>query len=182
MMFKPNFPDKVAGFAALFFLLQTAAVFSATWFVATNGVDTNTGTSNSPLATIMRAQTVASSGDTVYLRGGTYYLSYANVTATNNPWVIVNNITKSGISYIAYPGELPVFNFSNVLPPIANSNRVTAFLVNASSCVFKGFDVVGVQVDVALQHTQSEIFVSRAGTSTASSNCGCTMAWPMAGI
>jgi pectate lyase len=163
MMFKPNFPDKVAGFAALFFLLQTAAVFSATWFVATNGVDTNTGTSNSPLATIMRAQTVASSGDTVYLRGGTYYLSYANVTATNNPWVIVNNITKSGISYIAYPGELPVFNFSNVLPPIANSNRVTAFLVNASSCVFKGFDVVGVQVDVALQHTQSENFRVASG-------------------
>jgi len=155
---QPSRHVKALTLGALLFLLQITSVFSTTWFVATNGIDSNTGTSNSPLATFMRAQTVASSGDTVYLRGGTYYLSYANVTATNAPWVIVNNITKSGISYIAYPGELPVFDFSNVLPPIANSNRVTAFLVTASSCVFKGFDVVGVQVDVALQHTQSENF------------------------
>ena len=163
------FPDlipsgKILTVAAFFFILQTASVFSAmTWYVATNGVDSNTGTSNSPFATIMRAQTAASSGDTVYLRGGTYLLNYSNVTATNNPWVIVNNITKSGISYLAYPGELPVFDFSNVLPPLANSNRVTAFLINASSCVFKGFDVVGVQVDVAIQHTQSENFRVASG-------------------
>jgi hypothetical protein len=154
---------------AMFALIwQTPASFGNDYYVATNGMDTNPGTSGSPFATIMRAQSAASSGDTVYLRGGTYYLSYANVTATNSPWVIVNNITKSGISYIAYPGELPVFDFSNVLPPIANSNRVTAFLVTASSCVFKGFDVVGVQVDVALQHTQSECF--RVASTSANFN------------
>jgi len=161
--FKPYLPGKALAFGALLFLLQITTVFSATWYVATNGVDSNTGASNSPFLTIMKAQSAASSGDTVYLRGGTYYLSYANVTATNAPWVIVNNITKNGISYIAYPGELPVFDFSNVLPLIANSNRVTAFLVTASSCVFKGFDVVGVQVDVALQHTQSENFRVKGG-------------------
>jgi pectate lyase len=139
-----------------FLLVQN--VFSATWFIATNGLDSNPGTSNSPFATVMRAQTAASSGDTVWLHGGTYYLTYTNVTVTNNPWVIVNNLTKSGISYLAWTNELPVFDFSAVLPPLANSNRVTAFLVTASSCVFQGFDVVGVQVDVASQHTQSENF------------------------
>jgi len=137
-------------------LLWPAACFSAnTWFVATNGLDTNPGTSNSPFATIMRAQTAASSGDTVYLRGGSYFLSNSNITATNNPWIIVNNITKSGISYIAYPGELPVFNFTSVRPV---NFRVTAFHVTANNCVFQGFDVVGVQVTIQTNHTQSECF------------------------
>ena len=151
----------------LFFLLHTASVFSATtWYVATNGVDSNAGsTSNSPFATIMRAQTAASSGDTVYLRGGTYFLNYANVTVTNSPWVVVNNISKNGISYIAYPGELPVFDFSNVRPAILASNRVTAFHVTANNCVFKGFDVVGVQVTVAVAHTQSENFRVDGGSN-----------------
>jgi hypothetical protein len=129
--------------------------FSATWFVATNGLDTNPGTSNSPFATISRAQTAASSGETVYLRGGTYYLDNSNLTATNSPRAIVNNITKNGISYVAYPGELPIFNFTNVQPP---GFRVTAFHVTARSCVFQGFDVVGVQVTIAVDHTQSECF------------------------
>jgi pectate lyase len=91
----------------------------------------------------------------VYLRGGTYYLDNTNFTVTNNPWAIVNNINKSGISYIAYPGELPVFDFTNVQP---TGYRVTAFYVTASSCVFKGFDVVGVEITIAGTHTQSECF------------------------
>ena len=144
--------------ALLALFLGGAVTRAGTWFVAANGLDSNTGVSNSPFATITRAQTAASSGDTVWLRGGIFFLQNSNLTATNKPWVIVNNINKSGISYLAWPGELPVFDFSNFRPPIANSNRVTAFLITAGSCVFKGFDVVGVQVDVALQHTQSECF------------------------
>ncbi|HXT12146.1 MAG TPA: DUF1565 domain-containing protein [Candidatus Angelobacter sp.] len=51
----------------------------------TNGLDTNPGTIASPFATIMRAQSAAAAGDTVYLRGGTYYLKNSNLTTTNNP-------------------------------------------------------------------------------------------------
>ena len=135
--------------------MSTVTGFSATWFVATNGLDTNAGTSNSPLATIAGAQTVASANDVVYLRGGTYYLDNSNITATNSPRAIVNNITKNNISYLAYPGELPIFNFTNVQPP---GLRVTAFHVSARNCVFQGFDVVGVQVTIPTSHTQSECF------------------------
>ena len=137
-------------------IFSASGAFAAnTWFVATDGLDTNLGTSNNPFATITRAQTVAGSGDTVYLRGGTYFLDDSDLTATNSPWAIVNNITKSGISYLAYPGELPVFDFSNVQP---DGLRVTAFHVTASRCVFQGFDVVGVQVTIQTNHTQSECF------------------------
>src|SRR5215471_20266585 len=126
----------------LFVLLisfSTANGFATTWWVATNGVDSNSGSSNAPFLTITRAQTAASEGDTVYLRGGTYYLDNSNLTITNDPWAVVNYMTKSGISYIAYPGELPVFDFSAVQ---ALGWRTTAFEVTANSCVFKGFDVV----------------------------------------
>jgi pectate lyase len=145
------------GLVLAIFCLWYAATsgLAATWYVATNGVDSNAGTINNPFATIMRAQSAAAFGDTVYLRGGTYYLNNSNFTATNNPWAIVNNITKSGIHYIAYPGELPVFDFSGTDP---GTNRETAFLVTASSCVFKGFDVVGVRVTIQTSHTQSENF------------------------
>jgi hypothetical protein len=121
-------------------------------------VDTNPGNLASPFATITRAQTAATSGDTVYLRGGTYFLNNSHLTATNNPWAIVNNLTNGGISYIAYPGERPIFNFSNVQPP---NFRVTAFRVATTNCVFKGFEVVGVQVTIQAgqaSNTQSECF------------------------
>ena len=139
--------------------------FAATWFVATNGLDANSGTSNAPFATLMHAQSMAASGDSVFLRGGTYFLDNSDLTLTNSAWAIVNNVTKSGISYLAYPGELPVFDFANVQP---DGWRVTAFLVTASRCVFKGFDVVGVQVTIQTNHTQSECF--RVASTSANFN------------
>ncbi len=120
--------------------------YSATWYVAPNGLDNNAGTSNAPFATIVHAQSVAYFGDTVWLRGGTYYPT--NITLTNTPgvpWNVVNYITNSGISYLAVTNKLPVFDFSRVYfdPP---TNRVTGFLINASNCVFRGFDIVGVPI------------------------------------
>lgn len=150
----------------LFAMLVASGIenaFSATWFVATNGLDSNSGSSNAPFATIMRAQSAASSGDTVYLRGGTYFLNTTNITLTNNPWKVVNDINKDGISYIAYPGELPVFDFSGVRPD-PPTNRVTAFQVSADRCVFKGFDVVGVQIVITNSGTQSECFRVNGGS------------------
>jgi hypothetical protein len=140
---------------ALFVLGLEVCGFAATYYIATNGMDTNPGTSNSPFATITRAQTAATSGDTVYLRGGNYFLGNAHLTATNNPWAIVNNITKSGVSYVALPGERPVFDFSAVVP---TGYRVTAFLVAANNCTFRGFDVVGVTINVTGANSQSECF------------------------
>lgn len=149
------FPAGRILFSAFLFLLLPMRCLAAVYYVAPTGADTNAGTSNSPFATLMRAQSAAASGDTVYLRGGTYLLSNANLTATNNPWAIVNNITKSRISYVAFSGERPVFDFSNVQP---TGYRVTAFLVTASDCVFFGFDVVGVKVIVTGSNAQSECF------------------------
>jgi len=160
--FTSIFPHRILMLLALALQLSAVSTRAANWYVAPNGLDTNLGTSNSPFATIMRAQTAASSGDTVYLRGGTYYLDNSNLTTTNSAWAIVNNITKSGISYLDYPGERPVFDFSAVQPV---GWRVTAFRVTANNCVFNGFDTVGVQVTIAGTHTQSENFRVDGGSN-----------------
>ncbi len=139
---------------------QTVTGFAAIFYVGTNGVDTNPGNSNSPFATLTKAQAAAAPGDTVYLRGGTYFLNNSHLTTTNSAWAIVNNLTKSGISYVAYPGERPMFDFSDVQP---SGWRVTAFYVTGSDCVFKGFDVVGVQIILTGNNQQSECFRVNGG-------------------
>jgi pectate lyase len=127
--------------------LAVGKAFPAIWYVAPDGIDSNSGNSiNSPFATIMKAQTIAHSNDIVWLRGGTYYPT--NISQYNSPgvpWNVINLMTNNGISYLAYTNERPVFDFSMVYfdPP---TNRVTAFLINCASCVFRGFDVVGVPI------------------------------------
>ncbi len=146
---------KLTLWVATFCVCMATPLLASTFYVATNGVDTNPGMSNAPFATITRAQTAAASGDTVYLRGGNYFLNNSHLTTTNAPWAIVHNMNKSGISYVAFPGERPVFDLSAVQPI---GYRVTAFHVTASDCVFKGFDVVGVTINVTGVNSQSECF------------------------
>lgn len=141
-------------------LTGTVSTNSGTWYVAPNGNDANPGTIGSPFETITQAQSAASSGETVYLRGGTYTLDNSDISQFINPRDIVNYITKDGISYLAYSNEVPVFDFSAVQPV---GRRVTAFYVTADNCVFEGFEVVGVQITIAGSHTQSECFLVRGG-------------------
>ncbi len=91
-------------------LTSGAPLRAATWYVATNGVDTNPGTNIAqPFATPQHAVTLSSlaAGDTIYVRGGTYSLN-AQVKPGK---------TGSAAGYIrfwAYPGELPVFDFATM--------------------------------------------------------------------
>lgn len=145
-----------------FFLLNAFSALSlaTTFYVAPSGSDLNLGTKISPFATITAAQAAASSGDTVFLRGGTYILENSNISAYVSIRAVVFNITKSGISYLAYPGEHPIFDFSNVKP---SGYRVSAFRIAANDNVFDGFDIVGVQVTIADQRTQSEAIIVDGG-------------------
>ncbi|SHO54734.1 right-handed parallel beta-helix repeat-containing protein [Vibrio quintilis] len=136
------------------------AAFAKDIYISPHGSDNNSGTLSSPLKTIMAAQKKASEGDTVYIRGGTYHPDNSNITQHQGLRAIVNNITKNKIKYINYPGERPVFDFSKVKPV---NYRVTAFLIRGDHNVFKGFDVVGVQVTITDKRTQSEAFMVKKG-------------------
>ena len=132
-------------------------VAAADLYVAPDGSDAGAGSETAPFATIMRAQTAAAAGDTVWLRGGTYALDDGHITRTDTIYAYVNDFTKAGVRYLAYPGETPVFDFSAVKPA---ERRVTAFYIRASGLHLRGFHVVGVQVTIpaggAATNTQSE--------------------------
>lgn len=132
-------------FAPLLLALASAPAFSATYYVAPTGNNSNAGTQAAPFATIARAQTQAQPGDTVYLRGGRYAYT-AGVESCASRTAIVNAITldKSGaegrpIRYWAYPGEKPVFDFS----AMKDDCRVKGFNVTGSWLHLKGLEVTG---------------------------------------
>ena len=140
------------------------SVGASIFYIAPYGDDSNEGTQGKPFLTIMRAQHALAAGDTVYLRGGVYSMSEDQISSYTPPpakaaYAHVIDITKSGtpgnrINYWAYPGEKPIFDFTNVNPP---EFRISAFWVSASWIHFKGFEVIGVQVNIKTA-TQSESF------------------------
>jgi len=145
--------------ALLVFLRSATSVFGATYYVAPAGSDANAGTMEKPFASVTRAQQAASPGDTLYFRGGTYHVAASQIASQDSLYSCVFYLNKSGakdapINYFAYPGEKPVFDFSNVKPV---GHRVTAFYVGGSWLHFKGLEVIGVQVTLT-DHTQSECF------------------------
>jgi hypothetical protein len=119
-------------------------------FVSPSGNDSNSGTIDSPFLSITKAQSVASSGNTVYLRGGTY--RGFSIAGSDSNYNFVHNITKSGITYEGYPGETPVFDFSGT----TTDKRVAAFhIASGITVTFRGFEVTGVPVG---SQKQSECF------------------------
>lgn len=137
----------------------TIAQAAHVYYVSSSGNDASAGTEAAPFLTIQRAQTAAVAGDIVYIRGGNYSLSTAQIARTESLYVCVTYLNKSGtasarIQYLAYPGETPVFDYTNINP---TGKRITAFLVTGSYITIKGIEVTGVQVNITT-HTQSECF------------------------
>ena len=141
-------------FLIISFLLSSFFVFAAEFYVAPNGNDANSGGISSPVETIKRAQALASSGDTVYIRGGIYTMREDQIAEYNSIWAYVTKLDKSGISYLAYANETPIFDYKNIKPA---NYRIFAFFVTGNNILIKGIEVIGVQVTI-LTHTQSECF------------------------
>jgi hypothetical protein len=93
-----------AVFPAIFaFFIFISSAYAATYYVATNGSDSGSGSEGAPFRTIAYAVKKMVAGDTTYVRGGTY-----------NEKLIM--FSKSGtasapIKLLNAPGETPVINF-----------------------------------------------------------------------
>lgn len=126
-------------------MAATGAVSAATWYVAPNGNDSGAGTLAAPWKTFAKAQAMAAAGDTVYFRGGAWvYTAGLNACASMTDTVNVITLNKSGqagkpIRYWAYPGEKPVFDFSQM----KDNCRVKGFNVTGSYLHLKGLEVTG---------------------------------------
>jgi len=94
---------------------QTApSKYSASYYVATNGSDSNPGTAAQPFRTLTRGVRALSAGTVLYVRGGTYAESLFNAIPSGTSWDLP-------VAIAAYPGE------SVTLKPPVGSYRVLNF-------------------------------------------------------
>ena len=146
----------------LILLIFSTTVFSQI-YIAPDGSDSYPGTVDQPLESIQKAQELASPGDTVFIRGGTYKIRQDQISkVVSNLFACISYLDKSGteghnINYWAYPGETPVFDFSDVKP--ANQREVGIYVVG-SYIHIKGLEMTGVQVTITT-HTESYCIYSR---------------------
>lgn len=121
------------------------AAWATDYYVATTGDDANPGTMDSPFATLQKGANIAVAGDTVYIRGGTYAIT---TPATSGAGI---QFTKSGtaddkrIRYWAYPGEVPVFDFSKMV--LSTTGYTHGFVVSGSFLHFKGIEICNVPMN-----------------------------------
>jgi hypothetical protein len=122
-------------------LLATRNAVAAEYYVSPTGSDSNPGTQASPWGTVQKAASTAAAGDTVYFRGGTYSIT----TPSGSNGI---EFSKSGtsdtnrIKYWAYPGEIPVIDFTNM--KVSSSGYTMGFHVTGSYLHFKGLEEKGV--------------------------------------
>jgi pectate disaccharide-lyase len=99
-------------------------------YISPSGSDSNSGTIDSPFYSLAKAVTYATSGSTIYARGGTYaYSTMVTLSQTGT--------SSAPIKIFAYPGEKPVFNYST--QAYASSNR--AILLTGDYWYIKGIEI-----------------------------------------
>ena len=139
--------------------LAPAAAQAAEYYVSPTGSDANPGSESSPFATLQKGNDAAAAGDTVWLRGGTYY-GTGPIT-----------LSKSGTSDTkrtkiwAYSGEKPVFDFSRY-GTTNSAVDVPAVLVTGSYMHLKGLEIANGKVGASGDHSYSLLRTKNASNNT----------------
>jgi hypothetical protein len=82
-----------------------SAATAVTYYVASNGSDSNPGTKSAPFRSIVHGFSVLSAGDTLYIRGGTYHEAY-----DGNTQKAPSGTNDSNAPLISnYPGETVIW-------------------------------------------------------------------------
>jgi autotransporter-associated beta strand protein len=144
-------------------VLATSSALAATWYISPTGSDTNSGTASSPWRTVEKAQSTGSAGDTVICYGGTYYDSTVN--SSDSTYNYVHTITK-GMTFSAYPGQVPVFNFTNT----PTNLRPVGFNVTATTpTTFNWIQATG--TPVGSQKLAINFYITGSGVNCTFNNC-----------
>jgi hypothetical protein len=119
-------------------LFQTAAVYSATYYVATTGNNDNPGTEKQPWRTVAHAVNTMAAGDTTYVKGGIY-----------NEGVI--SFKRSGtaaahIKLLNFPGEAPIIHCNASTLGTGPFNRITIIHQNRSHNVIGWITIEGFEI------------------------------------
>jgi hypothetical protein len=103
-----------AALGVLTILVAASGAQATDYYVATTGSDSNAGTMDAPFATLQKGANVAAAGDTVFIRGGTYKIATPASAGAGIQFSKSGTSDTYRIKYWAYPGEVPVFDFTNM--------------------------------------------------------------------
>lgn len=131
-------------------LCSAAHAEAAEYYVSPMGSDANAGSSTAPFATLQKGNDVATAGDTVWLRGGTYQ---------NTKQIKLSKSGKSDterIKFWAYPAEVPVLDFSKYVSSNTAVDSPT-ILISGSFLHLKGLEVSNGAVGASGAHSNDAI-------------------------
>ncbi len=121
-------------FTTVFILFACVSVASAqpnaSYYVATTGNDSNSGTQSAPWKTIQHAADTAHAGSTVYARGGTYE-ELVRINVSGNP-------NDGFITFRSYPGEIAVLDATRFTP---EDRQGVLTIQNQSYVRIEGFEI-----------------------------------------
>jgi hypothetical protein len=115
--------QKIKRFIFFSFAIISQTVLATNYYVSTKGSDSNTGKSTSvPFLTVKYAVSVATAGDTIFVRGGTY-------TCAATISISKSGTSTSRLCLFVYPGDTrPILDFSSMA--LSSSNRGINFSGN----------------------------------------------------
>lgn len=119
-------------------LFQTAVIDAATYYVATNGSNSNPGTEKQPWKMVAHAVNIMVAGDTTYVRGGTY-----------NEGVILfkrSGTQAAPIKLLNYPGEAPIINCNPSTPQTGPFNRITILNQSGATVAIGWITIEGFEI------------------------------------
>ncbi len=105
-----------------------------TFYVATNGDDSNPGTITKPFASISKAHSMVVPGDIIYVRGGTYFLNTTLILSRSGT-------SEKRISLFAYSNENPVLDGSKIDKTKMAGRGAILLLKGAQYWHIKGFEI-----------------------------------------
>lgn len=122
--------------ASLFLISLSTA---STYYVATTGSNTASGSITQPFATIQKAQEIVLPGDTVFIREGVFKPVNPDFPDAGISLHKSGGSDSKRIHYWAYPGEKPVFDFSSL--KIRNGDYTHGIVVTGSWLHLKGLEI-----------------------------------------
>lgn len=144
--------------ASALVIMQAASAAAAEHYVAPTGSDSNDGSMAHPFASLAKANGAAAAGDTIWVRGGTYYITSQLV------------LSKSGVSDTnrtkiwAYAGETPVLDASRFV----TSNPavdVPVVLVTGNFMHLRGLEIANGKVGSSGDHSYSLLRTKNASNN-----------------
>ncbi|ABF39667.1 Parallel beta-helix repeat protein [Candidatus Koribacter versatilis Ellin345] len=141
--------------AAIGFCGLAFAQSNTTFYVATNGNDSNAGTIGAPWKTIQHAANSVQAGATVDVRAGTYNES------VNIP--VSGNATAGYVTFQGYPGETAIVDGTG-LSCCGGSTKALFNITNQSYVIVSSFEIRNYSTSAAAS-TPAGIFVTGGGSN-----------------